>query len=168
MGEWRPMSEGVPLSDASLLGTLHPSVQERLVAAAVPIALPAQELLFREGDSADGVFFVVSGRLRVVVERDGEQRVARLLGPGAAIGELAGLTGAGRSASVQAIRDSELLEIESQRFLELLASDPELSIGLTGSLARQLQLSGGLSISDAPPTVFAVAPGRGVDIGPFW
>ena len=162
------MSEGVPLSDASPLGSLGPLVQERLVAAAVPVALSAQEWLFHEGDSADGVFFVVSGRLRVVVERDGEPKAVRLLGPGAAIGELAVLTGARRSASVQAIRDTELLEIESQHFLELLSSDPELSIGLTGSLARQLQLSGGLAIPDTPPTVFAVAPTRDVDIGRFW
>ena len=162
------MSEGVTLSDAPLLGTLRPVVQERLVAAAVPITLPAQEWLFHEGDSADRVFLVVSGRLRVVVERDGEQKVARLLGPGAAIGELAVLTGARRSASIQAIRDSELLEIESERFLELLASDPELSIGLTESLARQLQASGGLSIPDAPPTVYAVAPAPGVVVGRLW
>ena len=66
------MSEGVPLSDASLLGTLPPTVQERLFAAAAPVALPAQEWLFHEDDSGDSVFFVVSGRLRVVVGRDGE------------------------------------------------------------------------------------------------
>lgn len=114
------------------------------------------------------MFFVVSGRLRVVVGRDGEQKIARVLGPGAAIGELAVLTGARRSGSVQAIRDSELLEIDSQRFLELLASDADMSIGLTRSLARQLQLSGGLSIPDAPATVFAISPAPGVDVGPFW
>lgn len=162
------MSEGVPLSDSPLLGTLGERVREELLAAAVPIALPAQGWLFHEGDSADGVFFVVSGRLRVVVESEGESKLARLVGPGAAIGELAVLTGARRSASVQAVRDSELLEIESGRFLELLASDSELSIGLTASLARQLQLSGGLSEPDAPPTVFTVAPVEGVDVGPFW
>ena len=101
------MSESVLLDDASLLGTLPPSVQEELLAAAEPVRLPAQEWLFREGDAGDRLFFVVSGRLRVVVEHGGELRVVRLLGPGAAIGELAVLTGTRRSASVQAVRDSE-------------------------------------------------------------
>ena len=103
------MSEGVPLSGAPLLGTMAERVQEELLAAAEPTALLAQEWLFHQGDAADRLFFVVSGRLRVVVERGGEQRLVRLVGPGAAIGELAVLTGTRRSASVQAIRDSELL-----------------------------------------------------------
>lgn len=162
------MSEGVPLTDAPLLGTLGLNVQGELLAAAEPILLPAQEWLFHEGDAADSLFFVVSGRLRVVVERGGEAKVARVVGPGAAIGELAVLTGASRSASVQAIRDSELLEIQSERFLELLEGDPELSIGLIGSLARQLQQSGGLSEPNAPPTVFTVAPVQGTEAGAFW
>jgi NTE family protein len=162
------MSEGVPLSGAPLLGTMAERVQEELLAAARSTMLPAQEWLFRQGDAADRLFFVVSGRLRVVVEREGEQRLARLVGPGAAIGELAVLTGTRRSASVQAIRDSELLEIESERFLELVAHDPELSLGLAGSLARQLQQSGGLAEPDAPPTVFAIAPVPGVDARAFW
>lgn len=162
------MSDGVPLSGAPLLGTMAERVQEELLAAAEPTALPAQEWLFHQGDAADRLFFVVSGRLRVVVERGGEQRLVRLVGPGAAIGELAVLTGTRRSASVQAIRDSELLEIESERFLELVAHNPALSLGLAGSLARQLQQSGGLAEPDAPPTVFTVAPAPGIDARAFW
>lgn len=162
------MSERVPLGDAALLGSLPPRVQADLLAAAEPVRLSAQEWLFREGDAADRLFFVLSGRLRVVIERDGRLRVARLLGPGAAIGELAVLTGTERSASVQAVRDSELLEIEGERFLDLLARDGELGVGLVMSLARQLQQSGGLSEPDATPTVFTVAPTRGVDTRAFW
>ena len=162
------MSEGVPLSDAPLLGTLGQRVQQELLAAAEPISLRAQEWLFREGDPVDRLFFVVSGRLRVSVERDGEQRLVRLVGPGAAIGELAVLTGTRRSASVQAARDSELLEIESEHFLDLLGRDPELSVGLATSLALQLQQSGGLAEPDAPPSVFTVAPVRGVEPRPLW
>jgi NTE family protein len=152
------MSQGVPLADAALLGTLPARIQEELVGAADPVRLQAREWLFREGDPADRLYLVVSGRLRVVVEHDGEERVARLLGPGAAIGELAILTGSPRSASVQAVRDSELLELRGDDFLARLGRDPELSVGLATSLARQLQESGGLAEPDARPAVFAVRP----------
>ncbi len=158
----------MPLGDAALLGTLPLRVREELLAAAEPVRLHAQDWLFREGDAADRLYFLVSGRLRVVVERDGEPRVVRLLGPGAAIGELAILTGARRSASVLAVRDSELLEIDSERFLDLLGRDPELSVGLATALARQLQESGGISEPDAPPSVFAVVPVAGVNADRFW
>jgi NTE family protein len=162
------MDESFPLGEASLLGGLAPHVQQALLAVAEEVRLPAQEWLFREGDAADRLFFVVSGRLRVVVEHDGQVRVARLLGPGAAIGELAVLAGTARSASAQAVRDSELLEIEGDRFLELLARDQELSVGLARALARQLQQSGGLTEQDARPTVFTVAPAPGADARSFW
>ncbi|HEV8249386.1 MAG TPA: patatin-like phospholipase family protein, partial [Gaiellaceae bacterium] len=148
-------------------GTLPPAAQEELLAAASPVRLHAREWLFREGDDADRLYFVVSGRLRVVVEHDGETRIARLLGPGAAIGELAILTGAPRSASVQAVRDSELLEIESDRFLDLLVRDPEFGAELARSLARQLQQSGGLVAPDSQPSVFTVVPVAGVEASPF-
>jgi NTE family protein len=162
------MDESFALGDASLLGGLPLHVQRALLAVAQQVRLPAQEWLFREGDAADRLFFVVSGRLRVVVERDGQVLVARLLGPGAAIGELAVLAGTARSASAQAVRDSELLEIEGDRFLELLAKDQGLSVGLARALAQQLQQSGGLSEPDARPTVFTVASAPGADAREFW
>jgi NTE family protein len=161
------MVYGAPLGDATLLGTLPPAVQEELVAAAFPVRLRAREWLFREGDEADRLYFVISGRLRVVVERGGETRIARLLGPGAAIGELAVLTGAPRSASIQAVRDSELLELESERFVDLLSRDPTFGAELARSLARQLQESGGLDVPDSRPSVFAVVPVAGVEAIPF-
>ncbi len=142
-------------------------MQEELLAAAVPVRLPAQEWLFRAGERAERLYFVVSGRLRVVVERDGEPRVARMVGPGAAIGELAVLTDSPRSASVQAVRDTELLALGGEEFLALLARDRDLGVGLATSLARQLQQSGGLSEPDSLPAVFAVAPVAGA-AEPFW
>ena len=162
------MSAGGPLADAALFGTLPERIREELVASAEPVRIAAQEWLFREGDAAGRLYFVVSGRLRVGVERDGEFQVVRLLGPGSAIGELAILTGSSRSASVLAVRDSELLSLDGERFLELLARDQDLSGALLGSLARQLQRSGGLTEPDAPATVFTVAPVAGTEARPLW
>jgi NTE family protein len=67
------------------------------------------------------------------------------------------LTGSLRSAAAQAVRDTELLEIDGARFRELLGSDPEFGVGLATALAHQLQQSGGLDIPEAPPSVFTLA-----------
>ena len=155
------------LADAALLGSLEPRLRDELVTIAAPIRLRAQEWLFLEGDVGDRLYVVLSGRLRVLVEDDDRQRVLRLLGPGAAIGELAVLTGTVRSASVQAVRDSELLEIDGAQFRELLQRNPELGLAVATGLARQLQQSGGLEEVNASPSVIAVTVPPGFEVDPF-
>ena len=145
------------LSASPLLSTLSPRVQEELLAAAETSRLPAQEWLFREGEPGDRLYLVRAGRLRVVSEREDGARVLRLLGPGAVLGELAVLTGAPRSASVQAVRDAELLEIDGERFQELLQQSPELAAGLATALAAQIQRGGTVEPAEAPTAVVAIA-----------
>ena len=112
--------------------------------------------LFREGDDADRLFVVLSGRLRIVVTREGEPRAVRELGPGVALGELALLTGSSRSAGAQAVRDSQLLEIARPTFDRLLETDPAFGHAVAIELARQLQASGGLEEPQGQARIFSV------------
>ena len=137
---------------------------ERIARDARAVTLRGGEYLFLTGDEADRLFVVRSGRLRVLVEGDDGPRIVRELGPGAALGELALLTGSTRSASVQAVRDSELLALEARSFDALLGDDPAFSRSLVRELARQLQASGGLDPPSTRPRVFSVVPlGEDVD-----
>ena len=98
--------------------------------------------------------------MRVLAERDGRTAVLNTLGPGAAIGELAILTGAQRSASVQALRDTELLEIDGERFQELILRDAEFGAGLARALAERIQQGGAVKPSEAPTAVVDGGAGR--------
>src|SRR5262245_59092 len=89
-----------------LLASLSSHALDELTADAREERVQAREWLFRANDAADACFVVITGRLEVIVDTDDGERVARVLGPGAAIGELALLTGEPRSASVRALRDS--------------------------------------------------------------
>ena len=91
--------------------------------------------------------------MRVVAERDDQQLVLDTLGPGAVLGELAILTGAQRSASVQALRDTELLEIDGVQFELLLDSDPGLAVGLARALAERIQRGDPATSAEAPTAV---------------
>jgi hypothetical protein len=162
------MGDESPVGRDTLLGLLSPRLQEELVSAADPLQLPAQSWLFREGDAGDRLYLVVSGRLRIVAERDGRERVLTTLGPGAALGELAVLTGAPRSASVQAVRDTELLELEGGRFAELLRRDPELGVGLAQALAERLQRGGMLEPVEAPVAIVTLATLPGKPVTRIW
>jgi NTE family protein len=130
----------------------------RLASDARAVTLHGGDYLFRSGDAADRLFVVRSGRLRVLVEAEEGPRIVRELGPGDVLGELALLTGSPRSASAQAVRDSELLALDGGSFDALLADDPEFSRALLRELARQLQVSGGLAVPSTRPSVFSIVP----------
>ena len=123
-------------SHAPLFRGVDAAALDRLTADARVVALRGGDYLFRTGDTADRLFVVRAGRLRVLAETEDGPRVVRELGPGDVLGELALLTGSPRSASAQAIRDSELLSLEAGRFDALLADDPEFSRALLREIAR--------------------------------
>ena len=137
------------LAGVPLLAGADAEALETLAADAHPLRALAGDWVMREGDDADDLYVVLRGRLRVIADADGEERTLRVLGPGAAIGELALLTGAPRSASVQAVRDTTLLQLSRERFVELMERDPRFAAAVARELASQLQASGGL---DAPPS----------------
>src|SRR4051794_34317116 len=63
-----------------------------LAAAAQPRDIPAGAWLFRQGDEADYLAVVVNGQLEIVIDTGDDESIARRLGRGAALGELALLT----------------------------------------------------------------------------
>jgi hypothetical protein len=150
------------LAGVPLLGGADAEALEALATDASPRRVLAGEWLIREGDDADDLFVVLRGRLRAVADADGDPRTLRVLGPGAAIGELGLLTGAPRSASVQAVRDSTLLQLGRDRFIELMELDGRFAAAVARELAAQLQASGGLS---APPSRPALLVLRRLDPG---
>ena len=150
------------LAGVPLLAGAGAEALEALAADAYPRRVLAGEWLIREGDDAEDLYVVLRGRLRAVAGVDADRRTLRVLGPGAAIGELALLTGSVRSASVQAVRDSTLLQLGRGRFVELMERDPHFAAAVARELAAQLQLSGGLA---APPTRPALIALRRLDPG---
>jgi EmrB/QacA subfamily drug resistance transporter len=153
---------GSALAAAPLLSRLPDDARARLEAGAEPVSLAAGEVLFHEGDDADGLYVVKAGRLDVLVG----STVVRQMGAGAVIGELALLTGGVRSATIRARRDSQLLRVSHDAFESSVGHDPAALSALAGVLAEQLQ-SGGTSASGPAPAVpqprlvAVVALGRG-------
>ena len=85
------------------------------------VRLHAGDMLFAEGDKGEDLFFVLGGRLRAV-STDG--RVLNEMTRGESIGEIALLTGEPRTASVFAVRDSDLVRVSRQAFDEIVATYP--------------------------------------------
>ena len=141
------------LRAAPLLRGASAQAVEQLRDAGSERRVAARDWLFHEGEPSDKLFVVLSGRLQAV---DSDGRVLRELGVGAALGELGLLTGSPRSASVRAVRDCRLLEIDAEHFARLVEEDGALAASIARELARQLQASGGLDLPEVRPSVFAV------------
>jgi NTE family protein len=165
----RAAAERDELAGAPLLRGASAAAVEQLRESARETRLAAREWLFRAGEPADRLFLVLSGRLRVVEPETG--RLLREVGAGAALGELGLLTGSVRSASVRAVRDCRLLELDAEHFLRLVRDDGGFAVSIAQELARQLQASGGLVLPEARPSVFGVGTGdadpRAADVPAF-
>lgn len=148
----QPLLAGLPL-----LAGADPTTLDALLAHLRPVEVRAGDVVIRQGEAAASLFLVRSGRLRVLVEQEDGPKAVRELGPGAAIGELALLTGSPRSATVEAVRDGELLELDADVFHDLLGRDPGFAVAVARALARQLQASGGLLPPSVRPSVISVS-----------
>src|SRR5687768_6814040 len=123
------------LADVPLFGGAVSDAIDEPASGVEPVRLRARERPFAAGEPAERLFVVRSGRLEVVAEVDGEERVVRVVGPGAVLGELALLTGSSRSALVRAVRDSELLALDAERWEALLGAHPALGLAVARELA---------------------------------
>jgi CRP/FNR family transcriptional regulator, cyclic AMP receptor protein len=97
--------------------------------------LPAGTVLTREGASGGIAFILASGQAEV------EQRGRRLavLGPGDVVGELSLIDGKPRSATVRALTDVEVLEIDTRDLARLMRSTPAVTRKLLEVLAGRIR-----------------------------
>jgi small-conductance mechanosensitive channel/CRP-like cAMP-binding protein len=120
------------------------------LARAARVRLYAErELIVRQGDAGSSMFVVSSGTVSVTLDPSGIE-VARL-GPGDFFGEMSLLTGDPRTATVTAVRDSELLEIDAGSFRRFVLDNPAV-VELVGDAvkAREVQLEEHRAAGTAP------------------
>lgn len=119
------------LASTELFAELPTEVLVEWLGRATRVHLPGGEVLMRQGDAADGLYVVVSGRLRVCVEDDrGHRQGIGEVGRGECVGEMALLTEEKRSATVLAIRDTDLLQFSNDEFDWLLERHPRTMMQL--------------------------------------
>jgi hypothetical protein len=90
-----------------------------------------------EGQPGSSLFVVASGTVEVLVRQSGRDVPVGTLGPGAVFGETALLTGAPRSATVRALDEVVLYEIDRTAFEPVLAARPQLVTDLSLLMASR-------------------------------
>jgi len=101
--------------------------------------VPAQTIIFRQGEPGDSFYIIVSGKVRVF--RKGEEGVETdlsMLGPGDCFGEMALLTDKARSAHVETLEETQVLVLTKEQFDRILKKDPNISLAFVKQMSTWL------------------------------
>jgi CRP-like cAMP-binding protein len=122
--------------------TLADEELARVADVTVPRSFQPGEVVFHEGDSSDTCYVVRSGHARAVREH-GAGRTLTLanFGPGDIFGELAMFDDERRSATIQALEETELIAILGRDMRRLLRQHPDIAVKLLAALGRRLRES---------------------------
>ncbi|HMD73125.1 MAG TPA: cyclic nucleotide-binding domain-containing protein, partial [Steroidobacteraceae bacterium] len=144
------------LRDCADLAGVDAAALESLAAAAVHFSLPAGSLLFESGASPDGVYLVASGRLGV--KSPAKAGLTAEIERGELVGEAGWLLGLQRSATVVALRDSELLLVPNAELDRIAVRSTHFSLALARLCARRLRHSNRQEYQPKRARVFTIVP----------
>jgi CRP-like cAMP-binding protein len=130
--------EGTPVPD--LFRGLPARELAALLGTAATCRFAPGEVVYRQGETAGGVFHIRSGTLRVTTRTaDGREIVLAALGPGNTVGEVAALDAGPHSATVMALEPTVADHVAREVFVSGLSQAPQASLRLLRILAGRLR-----------------------------
>jgi CRP-like cAMP-binding protein len=97
----------------------------------------AEEVIFDEGEEGQGLFLVLSGRVKITLPVAVDATLIEL-GPGAFFGEVALLDQSIRTAQARAIEDTQIVALFRAEFLSLLDTHSAIASRISFQLAKVL------------------------------
>lgn len=141
-----------------LFGPIDETMLQFVEARVQWIRVHAGQTLFEAGAVGEDLYFVLGGRLRAVTAG------GRYLGEmtrGESIGEIALLTGETRTATVFAVRDSDLVRISRQAFDEIVEKYPRVLQTIAKLVAQRLRAKEGPGAAATTGKCIAILPAGG-------
>ena len=123
-----------------LFSALDPELLDAIAARLEWFALPGGTTLFEAGEEPDALYFVANGSLGAfVVTPTGHRRSIGRISAGESVGEMALISGKRRSATVIALRDTELGRLSRENFEQLMLSHPASLLKLSQLMVQRLE-----------------------------
>ena len=145
------------IRSAPLFSALSDEEAASLRASMTLVKVTKGHTLFKEGEGGDRLFVVLDGKLKLGKSSpDGRENLQEILGPGEMFGELSLFDPGPRTATATAITDAKLLMLPHEKVLDLITSQPAVSLELLRRLAQRLRDSRG----EQSDLVFVDVPGR--------
>ncbi|MEM8988044.1 MAG: patatin-like phospholipase family protein [Pseudomonadota bacterium] len=144
------------ISAIPFLKNAAPETLAEIEDAADWYSLPGGWALFEAGAAADALYIVLSGRLAAFRRNeDGTEELIGYIGAGEPAGEMALIAGEPHSASVYALRDTEMLRVPEAAFHRLSRAHPRLMQQLSRIMLLRARAAR-RGANPARPTVFAL------------
>jgi len=135
-----PIDREAVLAGHFLLRHLPPAELKRVAAAMVVARHPAQTTIFQKGDQSPSMMAVVRGRVKICTySAEGKELVLNIIDRGGVFGEIAVLDGRPRTADAVALDETDLLVLDRNKLLPILAAHPDLATRLIGVLCERLR-----------------------------
>lgn len=131
------------VSDIALFQGLSNVELSKLLGRLAKRRLHAGEALFEQGDFGESMFIIERGEAQLYSQIGETRQPLTVLGPGDSLGEMALLTGETRSATVVALGELALYEIDRETFDRLIAEHPSISAYFIRMLSRRLTATNG-------------------------
>ncbi len=96
------------------------------------------DIIVKEGDARQNIYYVKSGKLNVFVRKDGQNAKVGEVIAGELVGEMAFIQNKKRSATVIAAEPSELIEVSQESFKKALDTLPPWLRAFINSLIKRL------------------------------
>ena len=126
----------VDLKKIPLFGGVDEAALQALAARALVRTLPADSVIFKEGDVPDALYVVLSGRVKIYLGEDGARElVLSHKGPGDYFGEMM-LDDRPRSASVMTVEPSQFAVLSRELFTAFLLEHPRVALQIIRDLIR--------------------------------
>ncbi|HEC12076.1 MAG TPA: Crp/Fnr family transcriptional regulator [Acidiferrobacteraceae bacterium] len=128
------------LKDVPIFKNLPHEELKKIASKIVLRTYSKRATVLNEGDAADYLYIVVSGKVKVYVIGDqGKEAIVNIMGPGESFGELALIDQQPRSASVAALEPIKLATLPRQAFHDCLLRNPQIAIDLMRSMSRHIR-----------------------------
>lgn len=126
------------LQNMPIFGGINDSAIEYLVGQAAEKEFVPGEFFFREGDPANSLFIIETGKAEVTKLHEGHQLILRYLSDGDCFGEMSLIDMNPRSASVKAIENCMTLELTNSDLMGLYEYNLEQFTLIQMNLAREV------------------------------
>lgn len=133
------VNEALQLKQVPLLSSLDSKQLKLLAFTCEAFAYADRDYLFRHGDASDCVYVILDGEVEILGnDKDGRAVLLATSKANTLIGEMAVLSGAGRTASVRAKGAVTALQIPNERFIELITGNPQAALHVMKTLSTNL------------------------------
>ncbi|MDJ0770635.1 MAG: patatin-like phospholipase family protein [Ilumatobacter sp.] len=142
-----------------LFESLSGDVRAELLDAFSGLRLTTGETLMSAGENADELYIVRHGRLRATMTGpDGEDVPVGEIGKGEVVGEMAVITDEDRSATIRAMRDTDLFRLPAEDFGRLIQRHPEMLRPFASVVVNRLRTAMVMPPRPALPATIVLLP----------